>query len=71
MQDRVEPDPFARPTAMDLKQLDCFVHVAESGSFMRSSRYLQVAQPALSRQVARWKSNCARRCSCATAAVSR
>ena len=36
---------------MDLKQLEYFVHVAEFGSFTRSSRYLQVAQPALSRQV--------------------
>jgi LysR family nitrogen assimilation transcriptional regulator len=36
---------------MDLKQLEYFVHVADFGSFTRSSRYLQVAQPALSRQV--------------------
>lgn len=36
---------------MDLKQLEYFVHVAEFGSFTQSSRYLQVAQPALSRQV--------------------
>jgi LysR family nitrogen assimilation transcriptional regulator len=36
---------------MDLKQLEYFVHVAEFGSFTRSSRYLRVAQPALSRQV--------------------
>jgi LysR family nitrogen assimilation transcriptional regulator len=36
---------------MDLKQLEYFVHVAEFGSFTRSSRYLKVAQPALSRQV--------------------
>ncbi len=36
---------------MDLKQLEYFVHVAEFGSFTQSSRYLKVAQPALSRQV--------------------
>lgn len=36
---------------MDLKQLEYFVHVAEMGSFTRASAYLQVAQPALSRQV--------------------
>jgi len=36
---------------MDLKQLEYFVHVADFGSFTRSSRFLQVAQPALSRQV--------------------
>lgn len=36
---------------MDLKQLAYFVHVAEMGSFTRASAYLQVAQPALSRQV--------------------
>lgn len=36
---------------MDLKQLEYFVHVAEMGSFTRASNYLQVAQPALSRQV--------------------
>lgn len=36
---------------MDLKQLDYFVHVAEMGSFTRAAAYLQVAQPALSRQV--------------------
>lgn len=36
---------------MDLKQLDYFVHVAEMGSFTRAATYLQVAQPALSRQV--------------------
>lgn len=36
---------------MDLKQLEYFVNVADFGSFTRSSRYLQVAQPALSRQV--------------------
>lgn len=36
---------------MDLKQLDYFVHVAEMGSFTRAAHYLQIAQPALSRQV--------------------
>jgi LysR family nitrogen assimilation transcriptional regulator len=36
---------------MDLKQLEYFVHVAEFGSFTHSSRFLRVAQPALSRQV--------------------
>jgi LysR family transcriptional regulator, nitrogen assimilation regulatory protein len=36
---------------MDLRQLATFVHVAELGSFTRASRVLQVAQPALSRQV--------------------
>lgn len=36
---------------MDLKQLEYFVHVAELGSFTRASTLLDVAQPALSRQV--------------------
>jgi LysR family nitrogen assimilation transcriptional regulator len=36
---------------MDLRQLDCFVHVAELGSFTRASRLLGIAQPALSRHV--------------------
>lgn len=36
---------------MDLKQLEYFVHVAEFGSFTLASRFLRVAQPALSRQV--------------------
>lgn len=36
---------------MDLKQLEYFVHVAEMGGFTRAAAYLQVAQPALSRQV--------------------
>lgn len=36
---------------MDLKQLEYFVNVAEFGSFTLSSRFLRVAQPALSRQV--------------------
>jgi LysR family nitrogen assimilation transcriptional regulator len=36
---------------VDLKQLEYFVHVADFGSFTHSSRFLKVAQPALSRQV--------------------
>jgi len=36
---------------MDLKQLEYFVRVAELGSFTRASAALDVAQPALSRQV--------------------
>jgi LysR family nitrogen assimilation transcriptional regulator len=36
---------------MDLKQLEYFVHVAELGSFTRASAALDVAQPALSRQI--------------------
>jgi LysR family nitrogen assimilation transcriptional regulator len=36
---------------MDLKQLACFVRVAELGSFTRAAVALGVAQPALSRQV--------------------
>ena len=36
---------------MDLKQIEYFVHVAELGSFTKASRFLSVAQPALSRQV--------------------
>ena len=36
---------------MDLKQLEYFVHVAEMGSFTRVAALLDVAQPALSRQV--------------------
>ncbi|WP_233236564.1 LysR family transcriptional regulator [Bordetella sp. LUAb4] len=38
---------------MDLKQLEYFVHVAELGSFTRAAAILDVAQPALSRQVRR------------------
>jgi LysR family transcriptional regulator, nitrogen assimilation regulatory protein len=37
--------------AMDLKQLEYFVRVAELGSFTRAAQQLQIAQPALSRQV--------------------
>jgi LysR family nitrogen assimilation transcriptional regulator len=36
---------------MDLKQLAYFVRVAELGSFSRASAMLDIAQPALSRQV--------------------
>jgi LysR family nitrogen assimilation transcriptional regulator len=36
---------------MDLKQLEYFVRVAEMGSFTRAALALNVAQPALSRQV--------------------
>ncbi|MDP2407741.1 MAG: LysR substrate-binding domain-containing protein [Hydrogenophaga sp.] len=36
---------------MDLKQLEYFVRVAELGSFTKASLALEVAQPALSRQV--------------------
>ncbi|MFZ6846970.1 LysR substrate-binding domain-containing protein [Undibacterium sp. RuRC25W] len=36
---------------MDLKQLEYFVHVVELGSFTRASDVLNIAQPALSRQV--------------------
>lgn len=38
-------------TSVDLKQLEYFVRVAELGSFTRASQALDVAQPALSRQV--------------------
>jgi LysR family nitrogen assimilation transcriptional regulator len=38
-------------TDVDLKQLEYFVRVAELGSFTRASQVLDVAQPALSRQV--------------------
>ena len=36
---------------MDLKQLAYFVHVADAGSFTRAAALLDIAQPALSRQV--------------------
>jgi LysR family transcriptional regulator, nitrogen assimilation regulatory protein len=44
--DQVIPNPI-----VDLKQLEYFVRVAELGSFTRASVALDVAQPALSRQV--------------------
>jgi LysR family nitrogen assimilation transcriptional regulator len=37
---------------MDLRQLEYFVHVVESGSFSRAAVVLNLAQPSLSRQVA-------------------
>jgi LysR family nitrogen assimilation transcriptional regulator len=37
---------------MDLRQLEYFVHVVESGSFSRAAVALNLAQPSLSRQVA-------------------
>ncbi|MDB5575958.1 MAG: ligR, partial [Bradyrhizobium sp.] len=37
--------------AMNLKQLEYFVHVAELGSFSKAAVVLDIAQPALSRQV--------------------
>ncbi len=36
---------------MDLKQLECFVRVAELGSFTKAASTLSVAQPALSKRV--------------------
>lgn len=45
-------EPAIHPnTNLDLKQLEYFVRVAELGSFTRASVALDVAQPALSRQV--------------------
>ena len=38
-------------TAVNLKQLEYFVHVAELGSFSKAATVLDIAQPALSRQV--------------------
>ncbi|MCT7376745.1 LysR family transcriptional regulator [Chelativorans salis] len=38
---------------MELRQLNYFVRVAENGSFSRAAIALQVAQPALSRQIAK------------------
>ncbi len=39
------------PLAVNLKQLEYFVHVAELGSFSKAALVLDIAQPALSRQV--------------------
>ena len=36
---------------MNLQQLETFLHVAEHGSFSKAALVLDVAQPALSRQV--------------------
>ena len=36
---------------MNLRQLQSFVRVAELGSFSKAARVLDIAQPALSRQV--------------------
>ena len=38
---------------MDLRQLECFVRVAELGSFTKAAAVLDVSQPVLSRQVRR------------------
>ncbi len=38
-------------TAVELRQLEYFVHVAELGSFTRAANLLSIAQPVLSRQV--------------------
>lgn len=38
-------------TAMDLKQLEYFIHVVDLGGFSRAARALGIAQPAISRQV--------------------
>lgn len=38
---------------MDLRQLECFIYVAELGSFTQAAMVLDVGQPALSRQVRR------------------
>src|SRR5690606_34125239 len=43
--------PPGPPASMDLRQITYFIHVAELGSFTRASVVLDVAQPALSRQV--------------------
>jgi len=42
---------FPQQQIMDLKQLEYFVRVAEMGSFTKAAMALDVAQPALSRQI--------------------
>ncbi len=42
---------FDLASAMDLKQLECFVRVAEFGSFTRAAAVLNLSQSAVSRQV--------------------
>ena len=37
--------------AINLKQLETFIRVAEQGSFSRAALLLDISQPALSRQV--------------------
>ncbi len=52
--DRVTPDnrsPCRQGPAVNFKQLEYFVHVAELGSFSKAALVLDIAQPALSRQV--------------------
>jgi LysR family nitrogen assimilation transcriptional regulator len=44
-------DPSGSQSPMDLKQLTCFVRVAELGSFTRAAQALDMTQPQLSRHV--------------------
>ena len=62
-------NPLAPMNAMDLKQLQYFVQVAELGSFTRAASVLRVAQPALSRQVRSLEVELRQACLTATAAV--
>ncbi len=39
------------PPALDLRQLEYFVHVADARSFSKAAQILSIAQPALSRQI--------------------
>jgi LysR family nitrogen assimilation transcriptional regulator len=48
---RAEENGASAANPMNLKQLDYFVHVAELGSFSKAALVLDIAQPALSRQV--------------------